>query len=198
MVTALVAAAAWFQFGDAGGGKKAGTAFTVSIGGPFTLVDDNGKTVTDADFHGRFMMIFFGYTSCPDLCPTALSEISEALDSLGDIADRVVPVFVTIDPQRDTPENLKDYVGNFHPRLVGLTGTPQQIAAVAKAYGVFYVKLEGDGDQPADPEDYFMGHTGFTYLMGPDGKYLNTFSGGAPPQEMARDVKRHIYSQPRP
>ena len=156
-----------------------------TIGGPFTLTDHDGRAVTDADFHGRYMLVYFGYTYCPDVCPTSLQVMTDALDLLGAKADAVTPVLITIDPERDTAELLRDYVANFHPRTVGLTGTPEQIAAVAKAYRVYYAKAEQEGT-------YLMDHSSIVYLMGKDGKFLTHFSHNTPADKMAEGIRRHL------
>jgi protein SCO1/2 len=140
------------------------------VGGPFTLVDDTGKRVTDKDYRGRYMLVFFGFTSCPDICPAGLQLISAALDKLGPKADRVTPIFISVDPERDTPQKLAAYVKNFNPHLVGLTGTPEEIAAVAKAYKVFYQKVANQ----SSPADYGMDHTSIIYLMDPNGTPTTT------------------------
>lgn len=167
------------------------------IGGPFALIDHNGKRVTNADFRGRYLLIYFGYTYCPDVCPTELFVISQALDMLGEAAARVQPLMITIDPERDTPEELADYVANFHPRLIGLTGTPDAIAAVAKEYGVYYEKVytqlaQGEDTEAAgasDPEsEYLMSHSASTFLMGPDGRFIRTFAYGTSAAEMAQGI----------
>lgn len=142
------------------------------VGGPFTLTDDTGKIVTDKDFRGRYMLVFFGYTSCPDICPAGLQLISAALENLGTKADRIAPIFVSIDPARDTPEKLAGYVKNFNPRFVGLTGTPEQIAAVAKAYKVYFKKVPNE----AVPDEYGMDHTSIIYLMDPNGEFVSHFT----------------------
>lgn len=142
------------------------------VGGPFTLVDDTGKRVTDKDYRGRYMLVFFGFTSCPDICPAGLQLISAALDKLGPKADRVTPIFISVDPERDTPQKLATYVKDFNPRLVGLTGTPEEIAAVAKAYKVFYQKVANQ----SSPADYGMDHTSIIYLMDPDGEFVTHFT----------------------
>jgi cytochrome oxidase Cu insertion factor (SCO1/SenC/PrrC family) len=144
---------------------------TALVGGPFTLTDQTGRKVTEKDFLGKYMLVFFGYTYCPDICPTELQVMSAALDSLGPKADVIQPVFVTVDPQRDTPEVLKQYVGNFHPRLVGLTGTPEEIASVAKTYRVFFNKVEDSG-----ADTYLMDHSTIMYLMDPQGRFLKHFT----------------------
>jgi cytochrome oxidase Cu insertion factor (SCO1/SenC/PrrC family) len=154
----------------------------VAIGGPFTLVDQDGRRVTDKDFAGRFMLIYFGYTYCPDVCPTELNTMALALDKLGTRV-RIVPVFITIDPARDTPEALKAYLASFGPDFVGLTGTDDEIAAAAKAYRVYYKKGEGEGDT------YLMDHTSLLYLVGPDGKLAALFRTGASPDDIAAGIK---------
>jgi len=142
------------------------------VGGPFSLVDHTGKRVTDKDFRGKHMLVLFGFTFCPDVCPSGLQVISAALDKLGSKADKVVPVFVTLDPERDTPPVLAAYVPSFHSRLVGLTGTPDEISAVAKAYRVYYKKVRDEKSASA----YTIDHSALIYLMGPDGSYVAHFT----------------------
>ena len=161
------------------------TAPEVKIGGPFTLTDQTGKQVTEADFRGKYMLIFFGYTYCPDVCPTSLTQISTAMDILGDKAKQVVPTLVTIDPDRDTPEVLKDYVAHFHPSVVGLTGTPEQIKQVAKAYRVYYAKVPSEA---GNKDDYLMDHSAVIYLMGPDGKFVAHFTNTTDGETMAAKI----------
>ena len=138
---------------------------------PFTLTDQNGRKVTDKNFLGKYMLVFFGYTYCPDICPTELQVMTAALDSMGAKADLIQPVFVSVDPERDTPELLKQYVENFHPRLMGLTGTPDEIASVAKTYRVFFSKVES-----SVPDAYLMDHSTIMYLMDPQGRFLKHFT----------------------
>ena len=159
---------------------------TPTIGGPFTLVNQDGKTVTDKDFRGQYLMIYFGYTYCPDVCPTSLTYMSDALDLLGDTAARVTPMLITIDPARDTPEHLKEYATYFHPRLHALTGSPEQIAAVAKAYRVYYSKVERED---ATEDDYLMDHSSVTYVMGPDGEFRLHFSHGTDAETIASRLR---------
>ena len=149
---------------------------TGSIGGPFTLTDQDGKTVRDTDFHGKYLLVYFGYTYCPDLCPTGLESIARTLDELGADAKKVQPVFITVDPARDTPAKLKEYVASFHPDIIALTGTPEQIAAVARAYQVYYAKGE-----IVDEGEYIMDHSTLIYLMDPYGKFITTFPDDTPP-----------------
>lgn len=150
------------------GGTGSGTAL---VGGPFTLTDHTGRRVTEKDFLGTSMLVFFGFTFCPDVCPTELQVMTQALEQLGPDAGKITPVFVTIDPERDTPEVMKAYVENFHPRMVGLTGTSEDIAAMAKAYRVYYAKAK-----TAAGQDYLMDHSSIVYLMGPDGRFLKHFT----------------------
>ncbi len=169
----------------AGGGPQA-TAVP-AIGGPFSLTDHNGKPVTEAAFKGKLMLVYFGYTYCPDICPTALTEMSNAIEALGPQADRVAPVFVTVDPARDTPEHLKEYMSFFHPRFVGLTGTAEQVAAAAKAYRVYYAKAKGK--EASDALDYMMDHTSIIYLIGPEGALKAHFPHGTGADAMAKKIR---------
>jgi protein SCO1/2 len=142
------------------------------VGGPFTLVDHTGKTVTDKDFRGRYTLIYFGFTHCPDVCPSALQVVAAALDKLGAKAEQVVPIFITVDPERDTPEQLASYVPSFHPRLIGLTGTVEQIAAATKAYRVYAKKVE----DPKSSAGFTYDHTSLIYLMDREGAYVAHFT----------------------
>jgi protein SCO1/2 len=142
------------------------------VGGPFALTDATGKRVTDKDYRGRYMLVFFGFTSCPDICPAGLQLISAALENIGSKADRVVPVFVSVDPERDTPEKLAGYVKHFNPRIVGLTGTPDEIAGVTKAYKVYYRKVPNE----EKPAEYGMDHTSIIYLMDENGEFVAHFT----------------------
>ena len=161
---------------------------TATVGGAFELVDQSGETRTQADFAGRHMLVYFGYTYCPDVCPTSLSLMSQGLDLLetetGSLEERVVPIFVTVDPARDDVAAMAAYAEHFHPRLVALTGSDAQIAAAAKAYRVYYRKAE-------DPSasEYLMDHSSFIYLMGPDGTYVSHFAHNASPEEIAEGLK---------
>ncbi len=164
-------------------------------GGPFTLTDHHGKSVTDRDYLGQYLMLFFGYTFCPDVCPTTMQAVGDTLDILGDRGDKIRPVFVSIDPDRDTPEALAGFVGHFHPRMVGLTGTKDQILAIADDYGASYFKVflppsigedDEEGNSGEDEKSgYLFNHSAATYLMGPDGKFITYFPFGMPPEEMA-------------
>lgn len=162
------------------------------VGGPFTLTDQNGRRVTEKDFLGRYMLAFFGYTYCPDVCPTELQVMMAALDSLGPDAAKVQPVFISIDPARDTPEVLKSYVENFGNRLIGLTGTTDEVAAVAKAYRVYYAKAGNS----ASSKDYLMDHSSIIYLMGPDGKFVKHMPYTTDAVKLAADIRQAISPSP--
>ncbi len=161
----------------------------VVIGGPFTLVDHDGRTVTDVDFRDRHLLVFFGYTYCPDVCPTTLTTIADALDLLGEDADRLAPLFVTIDPARDTAEHMRDYVAYFHPAIIGLSGSREQIADVARAYRVFFAEVREDG---ADADDYLMDHSTIVYLMDEDGRFVVHFSGSTHAEDMAATIRKYL------
>ena len=162
------------------------TAAHAAIGGPFSLVDQNGKTVTADDFKGHPFLVFFGFTNCPEICPTTLFDISEVLNKLGPDADKVNALFVTVDPERDTPEKLKDYLSSFNPHLIGLGGDPAALAAVAKAYRVYYKKVPQDGG------GYTMDHTAIVYLMDKDGNFVAPFSLKRRPEDSAADLRRYL------
>lgn len=159
----------------------------ISVGGPFTLTDTEGREVTEKTYAGRFMLVYFGYTFCPDVCPTELQVIANALDLLGPAAARIAPLFVTIDPERDTVTTMAEYVKLFDPRLVGLTGTEAQIAAAARAYRVYRAKSNAK-----DSTSYLMDHSSFIYLMGPDGGFRALFRQGMAPQELADAIKAKL------
>ena len=160
------------------------------IGGPFTLVDQHGKTVTDRDFRGRHMLVFFGFTHCPDICPAELQVIAASLDDLGPKAADVVPIFVTLDPEHDTPEVMADYVKNFGSRFVGLTGSAEAIAETAKTYRVAFSKFENK-DAVGD-DNYSIDHSAFVYLMGRDGEYITHFNYGTPAAKMTESLRRYL------
>ena len=155
------------------------------IGGPFTLTDQTGKRVSERDFAGRPMLVIFGYTFCPDVCPGEMQVVSAALDQLGTQAALLHPVFVTVDPERDTPAVMKTFVENFHPSFSGLTGSSAEIAAMLKAYRVYARRIEN----AKRPEDYLMEHTSLIYLIGPDGGYVTHFEYGTDPAKLAGGIK---------
>jgi len=157
-----------------------------AVGGPYALTDQDGKPRASTDFAGKYQLIYFGYTFCPDVCPTTLALMGAALDRLGPDQDRIVPVFITIDPKRDTPEVLKKYVAAFGPRFVGLTGTPDQIAKVEKEYRVYAKK------GPVENGTYAMDHSSVMYLMGPDGKLVSFYDEAATPEDLAQKIKAKL------
>ena len=163
------------------------------IGGPFNLIDHTGRRRTDVDFHGKLVVIYFGYTHCPDVCPTELQTISLALDALGTAADPVQPLFITVDPERDTPSVLADYISSFHARLVALTGPAPQIRRVALAYKVFFAKSAVVG-----PDGYAIDHTGFIYLVGKDGRYIDFLPPGLTPERIMESLRLHLDRQSGP
>jgi protein SCO1 len=138
------------------------------IGGPFTLTDHTGKRVTEKDFLGRYMLIFFGFTNCPDICPSGLQVVTAAIDKLGKKGEDITPVFVTLDAARDTPEKLAQYIKSFHPRLIGLTGSEDEVAAAAKTYRVYYQKIADEKNAAS----YTYDHAAIFYVMGKDGLFL--------------------------
>ncbi|ADJ21839.1 electron transport protein SCO1/SenC [Hyphomicrobium denitrificans ATCC 51888] len=158
------------------------------VGGPFSLIDQTGKRVTDQDFRGKEMLVFFGFTNCPDICPAGLQVMAAALDQLGKKADDVVPLFITLDPERDTPEKMGEYIKNFSPRLVGLTGSASEIAATAKAYRVFYQKVPDE----KNPNNYSVDHSAFFYLMGKDGAFLAPIPITNDPAQLASSIGKAL------
>ncbi len=182
---AVAAVAAWHLTPMPGGGEEASTQAPVKIGGPFEMTAHTGESVTERSFDGKFRLIFFGYTFCPDVCPTTLNSVALTLDALGDNAAAVQALFITVDPARDTPEVLAEYTAAFHPDILGLSGSPEQTTAIAKSYKAYFARVE-DGDN--DPEAYLMDHTVFIYLMGRDGEFLSLFSYPADPQDMATKI----------
>jgi protein SCO1/2 len=162
----------------------AGTMLASAIGGSFRLTDQNGKTVTDADLKGKWSLVYFGYTHCPDACPTALNDISIALEELGAKRDAVRPVFITVDPERDTPEALKAYVTSFDAPILALTGTPEQVAQAAKGYRVYYAK------HPEAGGDYSMDHSSVIYVMDPQGHFTASFTHESTPEQIAERLKK--------
>ena len=157
------------------------------VGGPFELTDQTGHRRTDTDFQGKLVVLYFGYTYCPDVCPTELQSISLALDKLGAAADAVQPLFITVDPGRDTPARLADFVSSFHPRLIGLTGSVAEIRKTAIAYRTFFAK---NGASTAD--DYSVDHTGFIYLIGKDGHFLGFLPPGLASDAIADAIRARL------
>jgi protein SCO1/2 len=174
-------------------GDRAGLSGLVSssgtalVGGPFTLVDHTGREVSDETFHGRYTIVYFGYTYCPDVCPGTLQVLMSALDELGQKADDIQPLFVTVDPERDTVKEMARYVHYFGDTLIGLTGTTEQVEQAAKAYRVYFQRVEGDDGGP-----YLMDHTSILYLMGPDGGFVKHFNYDSDPRDLAAAIAEHL------
>jgi protein SCO1/2 len=183
---ALVGAlAAVFYLGRSGAPTVTGTAL---IGGPFSMTDHTGKAVTEKDFSSYKSLVFFGFTSCPDVCPSGLQVMAAALDKLGAKADQLVPIFVTVDPERDSVEKLALYVKSFHPKLIGLTGTEEQVKAMAKAYRVYFKKIPDE----KTPDAYSVDHSAFFYLMDENGRYLRHFSHSVDPDTLAAELAKSL------
>lgn len=172
------------MFWAMGGVSK--VAQPAAIGGPFQLTDQTGKAVTDKDLKGKPTLIFFGYTHCPDVCPTSLFEMSEVLRAMGKDADKVNAVFISVDPERDTPATMKDYLSSFDPHLEGLSGDPAETARVITSYRVYAKKV------PTKDGDYTMDHTALIYLMDREGRFVSPFNLKRTPDEAAADLKRYL------
>jgi protein SCO1/2 len=165
---------------------RTSTPAVAAVGGPFHLVDQNGKPVSDTDMKGHPFLVFFGFTHCPDVCPTTLFELSEVLRALGPDADRTGALFITVDPERDTPASMKDYLSSFDPHLRGLTGDPAAVNTAIKAYRVYAKKV------PVEGGDYTMDHTAIVYLMDKDGRFVAPFNLKRTPQAAADDLRRYL------
>jgi protein SCO1/2 len=159
---------------------------SAAIGGPFTLIDTSGKTVTDQTYRGKWLLIYFGYTFCPDACPTALNNVSGALAKLGSVAEKIQPLFITVDPKRDTPQVMADDLKSFDPRIVGLTGSQAEADDAAKAYRVYVAAQKSDGD------DYLVDHSTYFYVMNPQGKFVNVIAGDVSGEQMADKLRAMI------
>jgi len=186
----LLLLGAWYLVSNSGANLLGGAKFSgrALIGGAFTLTDHEGNTVTNVDFSGQHMLVYFGYTFCPDVCPLELQSVTEALEKMGSKANGIVPIFITIDPERDTVPEMANYVENFHPRMRALTGTLEEVKVATRAYRVYFKK----GDDSNGDEDYLMDHTSLVYFMGPEGDYLTHFTFGTPPDEIANRILEHL------
>lgn len=162
------------------------TNSSVRIGGPFLLTDQNGNLRSDKDFRGKFMLVFFGYTYCPDVCPTTLALMKTALNGLGVEEKEIAPIFISVDPKRDTPEKLKSYLSSFGPEFIGLTGSDEEVANAAKAYHTYYHA------NPTADENYTVDHSGLIYLMGPDGLFVSYYPPETSDNVLANDLKERI------
>ena len=169
-----------------GRGEGPGLPQAASIGGPFSLTDQNGRTVTEQDLKGRPFLVFFGYTNCPDFCPTTMFEISEVLKALGPDADRTRALFITVDPERDTQAALKDYLSSFDPHIIALTGEQEAIAAVAKSYRAYYRKV------PLKDGSYSMDHLVLVYLMDKNGRFVSRFKLDRPVEASVAELRKYL------
>jgi len=149
------------------------------FGGPFTLVNQDGETVTEADFEGKWRMLYFGFTFCPAICPTELQRIATTLEELGPLGEKITPIFISVDPERDTPEVMKQYVALFHPRMIGLTGSVEQIKTVKKSYKIYSARVQDE-----TMSDYTVDHSSFIYLMSPDNDLVRIFRTEDPVEEI--------------
>lgn len=170
------------------GSGSGGTADDAPFYAKFQLTDHTGTPRSQEDFAGQWLLVFFGFANCPDICPTTLAEVAGVMEGLGDIADSVQPLFFTIDPERDTPAELNDFVPRFHPRLIGLTGTPEQVAQTADSFHIYYDKIE----EAAAPGGYTMGHSSQLFLFGPDGGYVTSWQYGTPAEDIVADLAARI------
>jgi cytochrome oxidase Cu insertion factor (SCO1/SenC/PrrC family) len=186
LVAALIGGVLWYESEKVPGLGRVVTTGQADVGGPFQLTDQNGKRVSDKDFRGRYMLIYFGYSFCPDVCPTTLAVMAQALEKLGDRAARVTPILITIDPERDTPKVLEDYVKAFGPSFVGLTGSVTEIKDVEKKYRVYATK------RPLEGGNYGMDHSSVIYLMGPDGKIVSFYDEAISPDDLAKELKQKL------
>jgi len=186
LVAALAGGLLWHESELVPGLGRTVVTGQATVGGPFRLIDQSGKVVSDGDFRGRYMLVYFGYSFCPDVCPTTLSIMAQALDKMGADGSRIVPVFITVDPARDTPKVLADYMKAFGPTFVGLTGSDDQIKAVEKEYRVYAAK------RPLGNGNYGMDHSSVIYLMGPAGKMVSFYDEAISPDDLAKDLKQKI------
>jgi protein SCO1/2 len=188
LVTGIAAGTLWYVGDQIASDRVSVTSIGhARVGGPFSLTDQNGHTRTDKDFIGHYMLVYFGYTNCPDVCPTTLSVMADAMEKLGGAAHQVVPIFITVDPARDTPRVLKSYLAAFGPEFVGLTGSPSSIAAVAKEYHVYYRVQNA-----TKSGSYAVNHSNVIYLMSPEGKFIANYDETLGPDKLAAAIAHHI------
>ncbi|WP_323795641.1 SCO family protein [Nisaea sp.] len=184
----LLASLAVSAMAGAGAGEKLSRLPNL-FGGPFHLTDEQGRQVGPDAYAGKFMLVYFGYSYCPDICPTDLTIMAAVLDSLGESADRIQPLLISVDPSRDTPEALREFTDAFHPSLIGLTGTEAEVAAAAKVYRVHRRRFQIEG---MSGDDYLVDHSTLTYLMGTDGRFLSMFPRGTTPERMAEVLRKYL------
>ena len=190
LFAALAGGLIWHESENVPGLGKSVITGQADIGGPFHLIDQSGKSISDADFRGRYMLIYFGYSFCPDVCPTTLAVMAQALEKVGPEARRVTPILITIDPERDTPKVLADYMKAFGPSFVGLTGSVDAIKDAEKRYRVYAVKKPLDPSKPK--AGYGMDHSSVLYLMGPNGKLISFYDEAISPDALAKELRQKI------
>jgi len=188
LVAALAGGLLWYQSEQVPRLGRVVSSGKMEVGGPFQLTDHTGKPRGDTDFRGRYMLIYFGFTFCPDICPTTLAVMAEALDSMGPDGKNIVPILITIDPERDTPAVLADYMKAFGPNFVGLTGSVAEIKEVEKKFRVYAVKQPLDKSAPKDG-NYGVDHSNVIYLVGPDGKVIHFYTEALSPDDLAKDLR---------
>jgi cytochrome oxidase Cu insertion factor (SCO1/SenC/PrrC family) len=176
----------WHAGDQVAGFGRVGTSGVADIGGPFSLTDQGGQTRTNADFRGRYMLIYFGYSNCPDVCPISLGVIADAVERLGPKAARIAPIFITVDPARDTPKILRQYLAVFSPKLIGLTGSDKDIRQVASEYHVYIAK------HPTQGGNYSVDHSNIIYLMGPDGRFIANYDDSLGPDGLAAALRKYL------
>lgn len=189
---ALAAYVAWqvtrpMPIATVGSSSSVAVPSQIKIGGPFMLTDHQGNRVSDEAYRGKLMLIYFGYGYCPDVCPTELQNMAVALDEMGEAGAEVLPIFITVDPERDTVEFMAEYVANFHSRMIGLTGSREEVDAAATLYRVYHAKVKSGSDS-----DYLVDHSSFVYLMGRDGNFLTMFRGATDPQIIAETITDYL------
>ena len=189
LVAALIGGVLWYESNKVPGLGRVVTTGQADVGGPFQLTDQSGKRVSDKDFRGRYMLIYFGYSFCPDVCPTTLAVMAQALEKLGAKSQRITPILITIDPARDTPKVLADYVKAFEPTFVGLTGSEAAIQDAEKKYRVYAVKRPLDSSK-GSASNYGVDHSSVLYLMGPDGRLVNFYDEAVSPDDLAKDLRQ--------
>jgi len=194
VIAALAGVTIYFSLGKYLGNRSYDVRYSgeADIRSEFSLTDHTGQAVTQADYSDRWQMVFFGFTYCPDVCPTTLAYLASVLDLLGEDADRVAPIFITVDPVRDTVPIMAEYVSVFHPRLIGLTGTEAQVDEAARNFRTWYERTEDD----SAPDGYFMAHGGYIYLMRPNGEFEAVYlEGDQPPETLAGEILSRIDAE---
>ena len=190
-LTSFVGYKGWkmYEFNQLSSTERAQILTTTPIEGKFSLTDHNGQAVSEKTYLGRYTLVFFGYTWCPDVCPTMLSDVAMVMDNLGKTSEQLVPIFISVDPERDTISVLKEYANNFHPGIVGLTGSLDEVAAAARSFRVGYGKVIAD---PAEPEDYSMSHSADLFLMDPDGEPIRQYRFGVTVEALTEDLRAEL------